>query len=198
MPKDLKGENMKFLKRLKSGNFWISMISAVVLILQSVFDIEIKTEYLNQIILGILGILVMCGIVSESPSEELAIKREDVSSMLDKIGDKICNALSVGSVADATEQSCEGSADGTLVTVNQPNNQTGGGKAITEMFTANVEAGMENMSSLDAGFKSESEMEIGAETYNKSDETVLQSNENHTICENLEEVKRVIEDTDTL
>lgn len=189
---------MKFLKRLKSGNFWISMISAVVLILQSVFDIEIKTEYLNQIILGILGILVMCGIVSESPSEELAIKREDVSSMLDKIGDKICNALSVGSVADATEQSCEGSADGTLVTVNQPNNQTGGGKAITEMFTANVEAGMENMSSLDAGFKSESEMEIGAETYNKSDETVLQSNENHTICENLEEVKRVIEDTDTL
>ena len=46
----LKGVSMKFLKRLKSSNFWVSMISAVVLILQAVFDIDIKTEYLNQII----------------------------------------------------------------------------------------------------------------------------------------------------
>lgn len=90
---------MKFLKRLKSGNFWISMISAVVLILQAVFNIEIKTEYLNQIILGILGILVMSGIVSESPSEEITIKQTDISSILDNIGDKICNALSVDSLA---------------------------------------------------------------------------------------------------
>lgn len=85
---------MRFLKRLKSGNFWISMISAVVLILQAVFNVEIKTEYLNQIILGILGILVMSGIVSESPNDEISIKPSDITNALDKIGDKIGNFLS--------------------------------------------------------------------------------------------------------
>lgn len=85
---------MRFLKRLKSGNFWISMISAVVLILQAVFNVEIKTEYLNQIILGILGILVMSGIVSESPSNEISIKPNDIVNALDKVGDKISQVLS--------------------------------------------------------------------------------------------------------
>ena len=53
---------MKLLKKLKSSNFWVSMISAIVLILQAVFNVEIKAEYLNQIIMGILGLLVMSGI----------------------------------------------------------------------------------------------------------------------------------------
>ena len=90
---------MRFLKRLKSGNFWISMISAVVLILQAVFNVEIKTEYLNQIILGILGILVMSGIVSESPSNEISIKPNDIVNALDKVGDKISQVLSTDSLS---------------------------------------------------------------------------------------------------
>jgi len=61
---------MKILKKLKSSNFWISMISAVVLILQAVFNVEIKTEYLNQIIMSILGLLVMSGIVTDVGSED--------------------------------------------------------------------------------------------------------------------------------
>lgn len=72
---------MKFLKRLKSGNFWISMISAVVLILQAVFNIEIKAEYLNQIILGILGLLVMFGIVSDGSSEETSSDKTNTESL---------------------------------------------------------------------------------------------------------------------
>ncbi len=67
---------MKFLKKLKSSNFWVSMISAVILILQAVFNVDIKTEYLNQIILGILGVLVMTGIVTDSPNNEVSIKQE--------------------------------------------------------------------------------------------------------------------------
>lgn len=72
---------MKFLKRLKSGNFWISMISAVVLILQAVFNIEIKAEYLNQIILGILGLLVMFGIVSDGSSEETPVDKTNTENL---------------------------------------------------------------------------------------------------------------------
>ena len=56
---------MKFLKKLKSGNFWISLISAGVLIAEGIFDFEIKTEYLNQILLGLMGILTLFGIVTD-------------------------------------------------------------------------------------------------------------------------------------
>lgn len=85
---------MKFLKKLKSSNFWVSMISAVVLILQAVFNVDIKTEYLTQIILGILGVLVMSGIVTDSPSDEVSIKssidmdsiKELINTTLTKIG----------------------------------------------------------------------------------------------------------------
>ena len=52
------------------------MISAVVLILQAVFNVEIKTEYLNQIIMAILGILVMTGIVSDSNNDEVTVSQK--------------------------------------------------------------------------------------------------------------------------
>lgn len=67
---------MKFFKKLKSSNFWVSMVSAVVLILQAVFNVDIKTEYLSQIIMGMLGVLVMTGIVSDSPSAEANNKQD--------------------------------------------------------------------------------------------------------------------------
>ena len=73
---------MKFFKKLKSSNFWVSMISAVVLILQAVFNVDIKTEYLNQIILGILGLLVMSGIVTDTPNGEVTVSQ---SLDIDKI-----------------------------------------------------------------------------------------------------------------
>ena len=77
---------MKFLKKLKSSNFWVSMISAIVLILQAVFNVEIKAEYLNQIILGILGILVMTGIVSDTSNNEVMVKQEfDFDKLKDTI-----------------------------------------------------------------------------------------------------------------
>ena len=77
---------MKFFKKFKSSNFWVSMISAVILILQAVFNVDIKTEYLNQIILGILGILVMTGIVTDSASDEVTVKQE---FDMDKVKDTV-------------------------------------------------------------------------------------------------------------
>ena len=80
---------MKFLKKLKSSNFWVSMISAVVLILQAVFNVDIKTEYLNQIIMAILGLLVMSGIVSDSSSDEVTVNQnvdvEKVDSLVAQV-----------------------------------------------------------------------------------------------------------------
>ena len=76
---------MKFLKKLKSSNFWISMISAVVLILQAVFNVEIKTEYLSQIIMSILGLLVMSGIVTDVGSESAEKKDIDMEGLKNDI-----------------------------------------------------------------------------------------------------------------
>ena len=78
---------MKFFKKLKSSNFWVSMISAVVLILQAVFNIDIKTEYLSQIIMAMLGVLVMTGIVSDSPSSENQNKQDiNVNNLMQNLG----------------------------------------------------------------------------------------------------------------
>ncbi len=64
---------MRFLKKLKSGNFWVSLISCGVLIAEVVFDFEIKTEYLNQILLGLMGLLTVCGIVTDHGATETLI-----------------------------------------------------------------------------------------------------------------------------
>ena len=88
---------MKFLKKLKSSNFWVSMISAVVLILQAVFNVDIKTEYLNQIIMAILGLLVMSGIVTDSNNDEVTVKQNidtdsvkaSITSMLSQVSTTI-------------------------------------------------------------------------------------------------------------
>ena len=76
---------MKFLKKLKSSNFWVSMISAVVLILQAAFNVEIKTEYLTQIIMAILGLLVMSGIVTDTASGEVVVNQKNDTENIKKI-----------------------------------------------------------------------------------------------------------------
>lgn len=82
---------MKFFKRLRSSNFWVSMLSAVILILQAVFNVEIKTEYLTQIIMAILGLLVMSGIISDSSNDEVTVKQ---NVDMDSIKDNVTNILS--------------------------------------------------------------------------------------------------------
>ena len=98
---------MKFLKKLKSSNFWVSMISAVVLILQAVFNVEIKTEYLNQIIMAILGLLVMSGIVTDSAGDEVKVSQEfDIDSVkegLTQVMSSITSTFST-SVSDVIKQ----------------------------------------------------------------------------------------------
>lgn len=98
---------MKFLKKLKSSNFWVSMISAVVLILQAVFNVEIKTEYLSQIIMAMLGLLVMSGIVTDSSNDEVKVSQEfDIDSVKEGLTQVISNITSTFSttVSDVIKQ----------------------------------------------------------------------------------------------
>lgn len=98
---------MKFLKKLKSSNFWVSMISAVVLILQAVFNVEIKTEYLTQIIMSILGLLVMSGIVTDAGSDEVTVKQNvDIDGIKQNVTEMISQATKTleNSVYEITKQ----------------------------------------------------------------------------------------------
>ncbi len=88
---------MKFFKKLKSSNFWVSMISAIVLIAQSVFNFEISSEHSSQIVLAILGVLVMSGIISDNSNSEVQLKSSsnsvEVEEFLDKIAVTIKNCV---------------------------------------------------------------------------------------------------------
>ena len=55
---------MNWKNRLKNYNFWISLFSAVLLILQAL-KIEFDIAYINEIFTAILGLLVVVGIVSD-------------------------------------------------------------------------------------------------------------------------------------
>lgn len=57
-----KGDKMK--NRLTNYNFWISIVSAVLLILQA-FDIQFDIAYINEIVTAVLGLLVVIGIISD-------------------------------------------------------------------------------------------------------------------------------------
>ena len=53
---------MNWKNRLKNYNFWISIFSAVLLILQAL-KIEFDVAYVNEIFTAVLGLLVVVGII---------------------------------------------------------------------------------------------------------------------------------------
>ena len=55
---------MNWKNRLKNYNFWISIFSAVLLILQAL-KIEFDIVYVNEIFTAVLGLLVVIGIISD-------------------------------------------------------------------------------------------------------------------------------------
>ena len=55
---------MNWKNRLTNYNFWISIFSAVLLILQA-FKIEFVVAYVNEIFTAVLGLLVVIGIISD-------------------------------------------------------------------------------------------------------------------------------------
>lgn len=55
---------MKWKNRLTNYNFWISLISAILLILQA-FNFEFNIAYVSEIATAVLGLLVVIGIISD-------------------------------------------------------------------------------------------------------------------------------------
>ena len=76
---------MKWKNRLTNYNFWISLISAILLIFQA-FNFELNIAYVSEIATAVLGLLVVIGIISDptkiavdSPSKKEEPKKEKIS-----------------------------------------------------------------------------------------------------------------------
>lgn len=55
---------MKWKNRLTNYNFWVSMVSAVLLVLQAC-DIKFDIAHFNEIVTAVLGLLVVIGIIND-------------------------------------------------------------------------------------------------------------------------------------
>ena len=89
---------MNWKNRLKNYNFWISLFSAVLLILQAL-KIEFDIAYINKIFTAVLGLLVVVGIISD-PTRTLTKNNEENSKSTVKNS-------SLGVVAQKNEEKVE-------------------------------------------------------------------------------------------
>ncbi|MDE5755590.1 MAG: hypothetical protein K2I23_00635 [Clostridia bacterium] len=51
--------------KLKSYEFWVSVVSAVMVVLQSI-SLKFDVPYIQEVIMGFLGVLAVAGIVKKS------------------------------------------------------------------------------------------------------------------------------------
>lgn len=70
---------MNWKNRLTNYNFWISIFSAVLLILQAL-KIEFDIAYVNEIFTAVLGLLVVIGIISDPTRTTVKTNNEVVKS----------------------------------------------------------------------------------------------------------------------
>ena len=89
---------MNWKNRLKNYNFWISLFSAVLLILQAL-KIEFDIAYINEIFTAVLGLLVVVGIISD-PTRTLTKTSDENSKTTVKNS-------SLGVVAQKNEEKVE-------------------------------------------------------------------------------------------
>jgi len=68
---------MNWKNRLKNYNFWISIFSAVLLILQAL-KIKFDVAYVNEIFTAVLGLLVVIGIISDPT--KTAVKTQEITN----------------------------------------------------------------------------------------------------------------------
>ena len=67
---------MNWKNRLTNYNFWISLVSAVLLIMQA-FNFEFDIANLSEIATALLGLLVVVGIISNPTKPSKETKKED-------------------------------------------------------------------------------------------------------------------------
>ncbi|MDD4351282.1 MAG: phage holin [Clostridia bacterium] len=64
------------MSRLKNYNFWISMVSAILLVLQNLFDMKVDVAFVNEAVSSVLGILVVIGIIND-PTKSKKLLQND-------------------------------------------------------------------------------------------------------------------------
>lgn len=64
------------MSRFKNYNFWISMVSAILLVLQNLFDMKVDVAFVNEAMSSVLGILVVIGIIND-PTKSKKIVQND-------------------------------------------------------------------------------------------------------------------------
>ena len=74
---------MNWKNRLTNYNFWISMFSAVLLVLQAL-KIEFDIAYVNEIFTAVLGLLVVIGIISDPTRTTMKSGETTSTSNLEK------------------------------------------------------------------------------------------------------------------
>lgn len=95
---------MNWKNRLTNYNFWISIFSAVLLILQAL-KIEFDIAYVNEIFTAVLGLLVVIGIISdptrtmvkssENKAKENTEAKEEIQVKEDEIKEQEATALPI-------------------------------------------------------------------------------------------------------
>lgn len=58
---------MRLKDKIKNKGFWVSLISAVLMILQAA-GLKIDAPYVNEVAASVLGLLVILGIISDPSS----------------------------------------------------------------------------------------------------------------------------------
>lgn len=83
----VKGAKMNWKNRLTNYNFWISIVSAVLLILQA-FEFQFDIVYINEIATAVLGLLVVIGIIND-PTKTTVKKEKTITEQKKEETEKI-------------------------------------------------------------------------------------------------------------
>ena len=104
---------MNWTNRLTNYNFWISIVSAVLLILQA-FEFHFDIMYINEIATAVLGLLVVIGIINdptktstkkENTKESISVKpTENIEENKTEIKQESVNQIADESVENVTKE----------------------------------------------------------------------------------------------
>ena len=88
-----KGGIMK--AKLKSYEFWVSVVSAIMVVLQSI-SIKFDLPYIQETVMGFLGILAVAGIIKKKEkNEEDTQKQENKESLSDDLSGQMTDEESM-------------------------------------------------------------------------------------------------------
>ena len=121
--------------RLTNYNFWISIVSAVLLILQS-FDIQFDVEHINEIITAVLGLLVVIGIINDPTKSATSSSTTETLTGGDSSNSQkstnIDNAEESENSSNADSKTNENATDENITKENVTNENTTGENALED------------------------------------------------------------------